>query len=233
VAIAARGRREIERDYGVASERIRVIYNGVDLDRFHPRNQARDRARARREAGVGARAFAMLFLGSGFERKGLATAIGALAELGDAAARLIVVGKGRRAPYEIEAKRHGVGDRLVWLGARADSERWYAACDVVVLPTLYEPFGNVHLEALASGVPVITSTRAGGAELIREGLNGFVVDPGDASALAGAIERVRSAPPRSMGEGARHSAEPFTFSAQAEGFLGIYRELRAGNPQNP
>jgi UDP-glucose:(heptosyl)LPS alpha-1,3-glucosyltransferase len=232
VAIAARGQREIQRDYGVPPERIRVVYNGVDLERFHPCVRGRERASARREAGVEADAFAMLFVGSGYERKGLATAIGALAELRDPTVRLIVIGKGRAAPYQLEAARRGVRDQVVWLGARPDTERWYGAADVVVLPTHYEPFGNVHLEALASGVPVVTSTLAGGAELIREGVNGFAVAPRDPSAVAGAIDRVRASSPGSMAEAARSSAEPFTFVAQAARFLSIYRELRAGNPQN-
>ena len=114
----------------------------------------------------------LLFVGSGFERKGLATAIDALGELGDDHARMIVIGKGRRLPYEELAGRRGVPDRVVWLGPRRDTERWYGAADVVVLPTRYEPFGNVHLEALASGVPMVTSVRAGGAELIRDGAIG-------------------------------------------------------------
>ncbi|MGH7333614.1 MAG: glycosyltransferase, partial [Candidatus Rokuibacteriota bacterium] len=97
----------------------------------------------------------------------------------------------------------------------------------------YEPFGNVHLEALASGVPMITSTRAGGAELIQDGVNGFVVDPLDARAVAGAIDRVRTTPLATMREAARRSVEAYTFAAQAEGFMQIYKELRAGATRNP
>jgi UDP-glucose:(heptosyl)LPS alpha-1,3-glucosyltransferase len=232
VAIARRGQQEIGRDYGVAPARIRVVYNGVDLGRFHPGLAGCHRERARREVGLEAGAFAMLFVGSGYERKGLATAIGALAELDDPTARLLVVGKGRAAPYREQAARRGVHDRIVWLGARSDTERWYGTADVVVLPTRYEPFGNVHLEALASGVPVVTSTLAGGAELIQEGVNGFAVNPRDPAAVAEAVGRVRAAGPGSMSEAARCSAEPFTFGAQAARFIAIYRELCAGNPQN-
>lgn len=233
VAIAARGRAEIARDYGVSPERIPVVYNGVDLARFHPRHRRRDRSTARHEAGVGDGAFVLLFLGSGFERKGLSTAIEGLAEVGDVDTRLIVIGKGRQAPYEALATGRDVRDRIVWLGPRVDPDRWYAAADTVVLPTRYEPFGNVHLEALASGVPMVTSDRAGGAELIQEGVNGFVVDPFDAKAVARAIERVRSAPAAAMREAARRSVEAYTFAAQAEGFIRIYKELRSGRAQNP
>jgi len=233
VAIAARGRAEIERDYGAGRAPIAVVYNGVDLERFHPSHRCHHRSTARREAGVAEGAFVLLFVGSGFERKGLSTAIEALAEVGDAEARLVIIGKGRQSPYEELAIRRGVRDRIVWLGPRVDTDRWYAAADAVVLPTRYEPFGNVHLEALASGVPMVTSTRAGGAELIHEGLNGFAVDPLDPRAVAHAIERVRIGPAAAMAEAARRSVETYTFAAQAEGFMRIYRELRTGTAQNP
>ena len=96
-----------------------------------------------------------------------------------------MIGRGRAAGFESLAARRGVGDRMRWLGPRPDTERWYAAADAVVLPTRYEPFGNVHLEALASGVPMVASNRAGGAELIQDGVNGYVVDPLDPAAVAG------------------------------------------------
>jgi UDP-glucose:(heptosyl)LPS alpha-1,3-glucosyltransferase len=231
VAIAARGRAEIERIYSVPPSRIAVIYNGVDLARFHPDHRAGHRAAALAEAGLPPDAFAVLFVGSGFERKGLGTAIEALAA--SAAAHLLVIGKGARAPFERLALARGVNGRVRWLGARPDTERWYAASDAVVLPTRYEPFGNVHLEALAAGVPVVASDRAGGAELIEPGVNGYVVDPLDAAAVAGALDRIAAAGREAMTAAARRSAEPFTYALQAERFAGLYRELRAARPQDP
>ena len=111
---------------------------------------------------------------------------------------------------------------MVWLGPRRDIERWYAAADVVVLPTRYEPFGNVHLEALASGVPVVTTSRAGGAEVIDEGKSGAVVPPGDVPATAAAMERLRAGDP-AISEAARRGAEPFTFAAQVAALSAVYR----------
>jgi UDP-glucose:(heptosyl)LPS alpha-1,3-glucosyltransferase len=226
VAIARAGEAEIERLYGVPSSRVDVVYNGVDLARFHPRNRAAHRAVARAEASVPAGFPLALFAGSGFERKGLDKAIEALA-LGDPAWRLLVLGRGSRRAHEALAERLGVAPRVRWLGARPDIERWYAAADVVVLPTRYEPFGNVHLEALASGVPVVTSVRAGGAEVIVDGRNGAAVNPEDASAIARAMERFREGQ-GAASDAARHSAEPFTYAAQVAGFTAIYRgPLRA------
>jgi len=225
VAISDAGRREIDTLYRVPAERLTVVYNGVDLERFHPRNRATYRAAARAEAGVPTGAWTALFVGSGFERKGLATAIEAFAALADRESRLLVVGKGDTRPYRAVATRAGVDQRVVWLGARPDPERWYAAADLVVLPSRYEPFGNVHLEALASGLPVVTSTRAGGAEVIADGLNGAVVEPTDASAVAAALARFREGSIRDVADAARRSAEPFTYEAQVGAFARVYGRL--------
>ena len=233
VAIAARGRDEIRQCYAVPESRLSVVYNGVDLQRFHPDHRDQYRERTRREVGLAAGDFAILFVGSGFARKGLSTAIEGLAAMRGGSAHLLVIGKGARAPFQSLAARRGVGDRTRWLGPRSDTERWYAAADAVVLPTRYEPFGNVHLEALASGVPMVASSRAGGAELIQDGVNGFVIDPLDPAAVARALDRIRWAGPRVMAEAARRSAEPFTHAAQADGFAQIYRALRSASTQDP
>jgi len=222
VAIAEAGRREIEALYGVPPGRLAVVYNGVDLERFHPQNRARDRDIARAEAGLPPRAFTILFVGSGFARKGLATAIEAFAALGDRASRFVVLGKGDARSYRSAAARLGVDERIAWLGARADPERWYAAADIVVLPSRYEPFGNVHLEALAAGLPVVASARAGGAEVIADGINGAIVDPTDAGAITAALERLRERPWGDLTAAARRSAEPFTYAAQVRAFARIY-----------
>ena len=222
VAIARQGQREIERLYGVDPRRVSVIYNGVDLARFHPDRAAAHRAPARAEAGLGADDRVLLFAGSGFERKGLATAIGALPGL--PGARLVVIGRGDETRYRRLAAALGVADRLRWLGVRGDLDRWYGAADVLVLPTRYEPFGNVHLEALASGLPVVTTTAAGGAEVIEDGKNGAVTAPNDPEALAIAVSRLLGEGRTRLVDAARRTAEPFTRQRQAEAFEGLYRE---------
>ena len=225
VAIAEAGRREIEALYGVASDRVAVVYNGVDLERFHPANRARYRGAARAEAGIPADAYTVLFVGSGFARKGLATTIDAFAAFSDRGSRLVVLGKGDAREYGALASRLGVGERVVWLGARDDPERWYAAADIVLLPSRYEPFGNVHLEALASGLPVVASTRAGGSEVIAEGINGAVVSPTDARAIASALEGFRERRVADVTAAARRSAEPYTYAAQVNGFAQVYAQV--------
>ena len=221
VAIARAGKAEIETLYGVPPGRVHVVYNGVDHARFDPARIGRDRARVRAEAGLPADATTLLFVGSGFERKGLATAIDALALVpGDA--RLVVIGKGDIAAYHARAERLGLGRRVAWLGPRPDVERWYGAADVVVLPTIYEPFGNVHLEALASGVPIVTTSRAGGAEIVGKDC-GAVVPPAEAPAIAEAVAQLRDRPREALRDACRAAAAPFTYAAQVLGFHAIYR----------
>ncbi len=224
VAIARRGAEEIARHYAVPAPRLSVVYNGVDLERFHPRLRGPHREGARDEAGIPAGAFTALFAGSGFARKGLATAIRALAQLTDSRARLLVVGRDDTAPYRRLAGELGVAGRVAWLGARPDIERWYAAADALALPTRYEPFGNVHLEALASGLPVVTSVVAGGAEIVDERC-GAIVAPDDAAGLAAALDKLRGRNPAEVRDAARAAAEPFTFARQVRALEEVYRRL--------
>jgi UDP-glucose:(heptosyl)LPS alpha-1,3-glucosyltransferase len=204
-----------------------VIYNGVDLERFHPDNRPRYRRDVRRELGLADEAWTVLFVGSGFARKGLDTVIEGVARAADRGGKLVIVGKGKREPYAGLATRLGVADRLTWLSPRRDTERLYAAADVVALPSRYEPFGNVHLEALASGLPVITSAASGGAEVIEPGRNGMIVDPGDDHALADALDRLRAGPAEGWAAAARRSALPFTHEAQVAAFEKVYAEIAA------
>ena len=231
VAISRRGAEEIAGLYGVPAARLTVIYNGVDLERYHPDNRQRDRAAARAEAGVPAEAWLALFAGSGFERKGLMTAVEALARLGDTRVRLLVLGKGDTRPYQAMAERLGVAARVTWLGPRPDIERWYAAADALAMPTRYEPFGNVHLEALASGLPVVTTTRAGGAEVVSPAC-GEVVEPRDPAALAAALGRLRAGDRGTLAAAARAAAEPFTYARQAAEFETIYRRISLRNREH-
>lgn len=226
VAIARAGAREIAAQYGVPAARLSVVYNGVDLERFHPDRRAEWRAGALDQAGMPADAWLALFVGSGFARKGLETAIRGFAALDDRRARLAVVGRGDEAPYVRLGHALGVADRVVWLGARPDVERWYAAADVVLLPSRYEPFGNVHLEALASGVPVVTSTRSGGSEVVDQAC-GAVIDPDDVPAATEALRRLRAGDRSLQAIAARAAAEPYTYGRQVEGFERVYRAAHA------
>jgi UDP-glucose:(heptosyl)LPS alpha-1,3-glucosyltransferase len=227
VAISARGKGEIERLYGTPPEKVTVVYNGVDLARFHPDNRMRWRDSAREALGIPRDAWLIAFVGSGFERKGLGPLMEAVATLRSPGVRLLVAGKGQQEPYRRLQTRLGLDGSVTWIPPRPDVERIYAAADTVALPARYEPFGNVHLEALASGIPVLTSSVTGGAEVVRDGVNGAVCASPDPSEIAQGLRAIRDGDARRQGLAARASAEPFTHAAQVERLEQVYRLLKA------
>jgi UDP-glucose:(heptosyl)LPS alpha-1,3-glucosyltransferase len=128
--------------------------------------------------------------------------------------RVIVVGKGDARPYERLARQLGCRDRFSFPGPAADVLPAYAAADAYVHPTWYDPCSLVVLEALACGLPVVTTAFNGAAELIEDGRDGFLLDtPRNAPALAGAMEALLDVGQRAaMGRAARATAEQFSLS---------------------
>ncbi len=224
-AVSERVRGEVVQHYGIKPERIVVTRNAVDLKRFEPGLKDR-RARVLEEMGVPAGAFVVLFAGSGFRRKGLGRAIEALALLPrDANAWLLVAGSGGSTRFAWMAKRRQV--RARFLGARADIDNLYAAADALVLPTLYDPFPNVCLEAMACGIPVIVTEVAGVSEIITPGTDSFVVpDPGDPHEIASRLSRLLDPRERAaVGQAARRTVEKRPFQAYVKETLELYRLL--------
>ena len=218
-------RRDIIEHYGVPAEKLVVIRNGVDAAVFHPGLREMHHVTIRAEFGVPPEAPLYLFVGSGFERKGLAIALEALAAV--PAAWLLVVGHDRRqGRYEVLARRLGVAARVRFAGGRRDVARYYGAADALVFPSLYEPFGNVVLEAMACGLPVVISSGCGNAETVRDGENGRVVAPRDAAAVAAAMQALADpATRRRQGEAARATALHFSPAREAQAYAALYREI--------
>ncbi len=178
---------EIQRHYHVPSNKIRVIYNGLDHDQFRPLAPAARQALAKR-LGAPAGGRLILFVGSGFARKGLAFLLPALAHLPDKKAHLWVVGKGQVGPYQRLARSWGVSDRLRFLGPQTEVAPFYQAAAVLALPTLYDPCSNVVLEALASGCPVLTTCADGAAEFVNPVYGRIISAPGQTTELTQALE---------------------------------------------
>ncbi|QUG77681.1 glycosyltransferase [Erwinia sp. E602] len=177
-------KQEIIERFGVASERIHVIYNAINTAQFTPADAA-TRAALRQRMSLPLTASVLIYVGSGFERKGLAAAIRAVAGTDR---YLLVVGKDKaEKQYRALASQLGCADRIRFVGMQADTLPWYQAADGLLLPTLYDPFPNVILEAMACGLPVITSTTCGGAEFIQPGVNGYVCGAHDVAALREAV----------------------------------------------
>ncbi|MGH8674761.1 MAG: glycosyltransferase family 4 protein [Burkholderiales bacterium] len=220
-------RADVLRHFCVAEAKVHVIYNGVDLDHFHPRHRAALRAQARSTFGCADRDLLFAFVGSGFERKGLACAIDALARAGDTRMRLAVAGRDRDAAhFAARARGAGVADRVQLLGGVDDVRPLFAAADCFILPTLYDPFPSAALEALAMGVPLIVSRRCGAAELVRTGENGWTCDAHDPAGLeillGVAAEAVRDG---KMLAAARASAEGFGIDEMATKLTALYAAL--------
>jgi UDP-glucose:(heptosyl)LPS alpha-1,3-glucosyltransferase len=171
VAISERVRRQLKEYYGIPDERIVTIPNGINLRRFSPTN-ATSRAETRQAFRLAPDAPVVLFVGSQYRLKGLQFAIRALASM-KTSAFLLVVGDDNAAPFRRLAQQLGVADRVVFAGARSDLPAIYPAADAFVLPTLYETFALVCLEAMASGVPVLATPVGGIEDYLRDGENGF------------------------------------------------------------
>jgi UDP-glucose:(heptosyl)LPS alpha-1,3-glucosyltransferase len=183
---------EIARVYGCTPERISVVYNGLPASSFRMSEAGfRQRARAAFELAEGD--YAVLFAGSGWERKGLDLALSAIARLPDRLRPvLLVAGRGDVNLYrrKLPAQARAAG-RVRFLGEVGDMAPCYAAADIFVLPTLYDPFSNACLEALAAGLPVITTAENGFAEIMETGQDGEVlsVDGDAAEALTAALAK--------------------------------------------
>lgn len=212
--------RDIARRYHVPLEAFDVIYNGVDLERFHPRERVRG-DELRRSLRIGPDETVFLFLGKGFARKGLDRALEAFARVAarEPCARMLVAGRdASQSTYERIAERLRVQDRVRFLGERKDPEVCFAASDVHVLPTHYDSFAFTVLEAMASGVPVITTDGAGASELVDHGVHGAVVSSDcTADELSVAMlawsDRDKA---RAAGAMARARAEAHSFDAMLE-----------------
>lgn len=217
---------EIRRHFAIAADKLHVIYNGVDLEYFHPghRTELRTAARSELRCERGDTVFA--FVGSGFARKGLASGIDALAATGRRDFRLVVAGRDRAASrFEDQARHAGIADRVTFLGGREDVRPVYAAADCFILPTRYDPFPNAALEALAMGLPVIVSSQCGAAELVRPGVNGWVCKADCSDALSRLMIEAADKAGERLSREARSSAEGFGIAQMADRMINLYMML--------
>jgi UDP-glucose:(heptosyl)LPS alpha-1,3-glucosyltransferase len=177
---------EITDMYRYPADNIDVVRNGVPLDKFRFDPRLREQSRA--ELNLKQDQIAVLFVGSGWERKGLLFAIEALALCQNRKMRLLVAGRGDARGYKTTRLRFWREEPVHFLGEVADLAPVYAAADIFILPTIYDPFSNACLEALASGLPIITTRSNGFSEIIDEGMHGSIVDnPANLVALRDAI----------------------------------------------
>jgi len=212
-------RDEIQEYFGVKEERLHVIYNGVDVERFRPRTREESVPRDQFERS-------WLLVGSGFRRKGVDTALAVMARR-PKDERLIVVGADAPDPWIARARALGVSGRVVFLGAHADLPSLYRQVDGLLLPTRYDAFANVCLEAAASGIPVVTSATNGAARWLAEA-GRVVSDPENVDGFAEALEIIRPEETAlSMGSAGRRRAENSTWWDHIRALRALYRRVAA------
>lgn len=214
---------DIMRCFQVPEEKFAVIYNAIDSTRFMPAT-AEQRQQSREQLNLPDNAKVFIYVGSGFERKGLKASISALAATD---AHLLVVGQDKQqSRYENLARSLGCEKRIHFLGVQNNVIPFYHAADSLILPTLYDPFPNVILEAMACGLPVITSFTCGGAEFIVDGKQGFVCDALDVPALTAAAVAIpqRTLDSR-MGDLARERVLPCSPQQLATQLHALYQQV--------
>jgi len=237
IVVSQSMKREFIRHYGDAAESIIAIPNGVDLKMFNPANRPLYRDRLRQKHGISRSDLVLMFAGGDWERKGVPYIIGALSLLTRPDVKLVVVGSGDRKFYGQLAELKQVGERIIFISHSSNLWEYYAASDVFVFPTIYEPFGLVIVEAMASGLPVITSRVAGAADVIIDEVNGLLLrDPSDVNDLAAKIELLLSDAKlrKTMGERARETAENLSWDRVAQKTIDVYdRILSRPNLERP
>jgi D-inositol-3-phosphate glycosyltransferase len=225
---------------GAAAERVAVIPCGVDTDLFVPADAAAARAALGLDPGP-----LLLYVGRIAPIKGLETLLDAVGCLRGAGtpARLAVVGgeadeptNGHEADVRRRAAALGLGDAVLFVGAQPQERLrdWYAAADVTVLPSFYESFGMVALEAMACGSPVVASRVGGLQTTVRDGLTGLLVAEGDPCALAATVTRVLGDPALRwrLGQEGRGWAARHRWPCVAEAICREYASLAAGADQH-
>jgi UDP-glucose:(heptosyl)LPS alpha-1,3-glucosyltransferase len=223
IAISERIRADLAIHYRRA-DGVRVIYHGVDLDTFHPRNRLRYRDEVRAALGLEPATCLALFVGN--LQKGAAAAIRSVARV--PSIHLLLVSSSDSSADRAVARAENVGDRVTFQSHSKQVERYFAAADLFVFPTLYEPYGMVISEAMAAGLPVITPRDAGAAELIVHGESGWLTDTAwDVDQIAAGLRTLATDPPRraAIGTAARAAIEAYTWDAVAQQTMAVYREI--------
>lgn len=217
MANSERVKREIIAHYHIPEGRIKVIYTGVDTEKFNPlyiSNLKKDE-------------FSILFAGSGFKRKGLELLIKALAKTGHTYFRLLVAGKGDSGYYNKLARSLGISGKIKFLGIVKEMDMLYASADLVVLPTLYEPFSNVCLEAMACGIPALTTRVNGVSEILEGNLKELIIeDPFDTDEISNKLKVFSSKDKReAFSPAVRQLAEKLSLPNHIDEVIKLYESV--------
>ena len=226
IAISEMVKKDILKHYNCPQEKISVVYNGVDLKRFHPDNTNKFRDSIRKQLNIPDNRFLILFVGSGFERKGLKGLLKATQYLQSEDWNLLIMGKGRWNKF-LKFAPENLRDKIIYKEPVPEIEKYYSAADIFILPSIYEPFGNANLEALASGLPVITTRHCGASDIIQHEQNGLIVEnPESSKEVAEKINTLFDPALRKfIGKNARALAEQYSVDKNTQAMLRLYQEI--------
>lgn len=224
VAVSQGLGRELAELHPGVRDRVHAIPNGVDCGAFRAVAGRRDRVRG--ELGVAGDELLALFVGGDWHRKGLRHAIEAVAAC--PSWRLAVAGDGDRTGFARLAAQRGARERVAFLGRVSEPHGLYAAADALVLPSHYEAFSLVMLEAAAAGLPLLVTAINGADELVEDGRNGWFVEP-DGATIAARLDELGRDPARhrAMREAARRSAQRYDWERVVDALEQRYLTLLA------
>jgi len=224
IAISRSVADDIARLYNFPEEKTRVVYSGVDCEEFNPDNRKKYSEEIRKRHGIGGGEKIILFQGNPFDRKGLEYAIRALPLVRENA-KLIVVGNDNIAPYMKIARELRVDKKIIHIPFTNEMKKYFAAADAFLLPSLYDTFALVVLEAMASGCGVVSSKYAGVSELIEDGKEGFVIDPKNCNDIAEKINIMLNSG-SVFRKNARKKAEQCGWDKTAKKMLEVFEEVK-------
>lgn len=241
ILVPSRGlARELGEQYPAIAGKVAVIHNPIDLTHYR-RPDDFDRTAQRTALGFGAGDTVLAFVALGhFERKGLPQLMEAVAGLNNSAVKLLVVGGEANllADYRARAERLGIADQVVFAGMQRDVAPYLWAADAFAFPSFYETFSLVTFQAAAAGLPLIVSQLHGVEELLRDGHNGYLVEPA-ADSIRAALKRFMDESPRrraELGENARLATAGFdvsTFAARWAAFYDQWGRSQQERSQRP
>ncbi|MBW2742148.1 MAG: glycosyltransferase family 4 protein [Deltaproteobacteria bacterium] len=221
-------KRNIVEHYRVDPENIVVIYNGVDTSRFNPRVKEKFRSSLREKYGIKKEELVLIFVSNNFKLKRLDLVLEAMSFLKNNKIRLFVIGADNQRTYRRWANNNSLSEQILFLGLKSNIEKYYAGSDIFVLPTLYDAFANVCLEAMACGLPVITTDSNGAADLISDNENGYILKTQRVDELAAGIKALEPLSNRTrMGDNAAAKAACFTMEKHVTKVLKLYERVRS------
>ncbi len=226
---------ELQRFYS-RGDRFPLLCAGVDHRKFNPGRRAEMRQSARRSLGLSPDQFVLLLIGNDCRKKGLTVLLDALQLLRELPAALLVVTSESRAAIRHAFGRLAGDPRVCYLPLRSDVEFYYAAADVYTGPSLEDTFALPATEAMACGLPVIMSSRAGASAFITDGMDGLILqDPTDASALAAMLRKLYESPELRdrIGQKAEATSQQFDWDRNARELGTIFEQIiyRKSQPQ--